>query len=303
MSGGSSAALDCSGVCKRYRDAHALVDLALEIERGEVFGLLGPNGAGKTTFFRLLLGLVKASSGVAALLGEKVPVSAVCLSRMGALLEEPAPFPWMTARRFLSVASDMRKVPVCRAAADSALERVGLGRVGKKHICGFSQGMRQRLGIAQAIMGKPELLILDEPANGLDPEGIEWLRCLIREEAAAGVTILVSCHQLGEIEKVCDRVGILNRGRLIEVGAVAAIGGGAGRVKVVVCRQDADRAAEALCHLAFEVGGQGVFYITGADNAEIGEALAVAGLMPETIVRERPSLEQRFLDIIAGVDL
>ncbi len=293
--------IECSNVSKVYGGACALVDFTLGVERGEVFGLLGPNGAGKTTLFRVLLGLAKMSGGSARVLGDEVPLGASSLSRIGALLEEPAFYPWMTAGRFLATMSDSRKVPVGREAANATLERVGLS-VGKKPIRKYSQGMRQRLGIAQALMGKPDLLILDEPANGLDPEGIEWLRFMIREEAAAGVTVLVSSHQLGEVERICDRVGILHEGRLLEVGTTAGIGGESGRIKVVVRSEDHEKVARALGQFTFDVGGPGTFYVIGSDNTAVGMALSMADVMPETMVREQSSLEQRFLAITAGVN-
>ncbi len=291
------ATVDCTGLTKHYRALAALEDFTLEVREGEIFGLLGPNGAGKTTLFRVLLGLTSATRGSSRILGDEVPISAGTLARMGAVVEEPAFYPWMTADRFLATMSDTRKVPVAKSVRRETLERVGLADVGKKPIKKFSQGMRQRLGLAQALMGKPELLVLDEPANGLDPAGIEWLRRLMKEEAAAGTTVLVSSHQLGEIEKVCDRVGILSSGRLLEVGSPLQVGGANERVRLVVDSADHQAAARALSHLQATSPGSGVFYIEGAKNREVATALLAAGIPPDTLVRENTSLEQRFLEL------
>jgi ABC-2 type transport system ATP-binding protein len=291
------ATVDCTGLTKHYRALAALEDFTLEVREGEIFGLLGPNGAGKTTLFRVLLGLTRATRGSSRILGDEVPISAGTLARMGAVVEEPAFYPWMTADRFLATMSDTRKVPVAKSSRQETLERVGLADVGKKPIKKFSQGMRQRLGLAQALMGRPELLVLDEPANGLDPAGIEWLRRLMKEEAAAGTTVLVSSHQLGEIEKVCDRVGILSGGRLLEVGSPLQVGGANERVRLVVDSADHQAAARALAHLQTTSTDPGVFFIEGAKNRDVAAALLAAGVPPDTLVRENTSLEQRFLEL------
>lgn len=291
--------VECDGLTKHYGKVKALDSLSLEVQEGEIFGLLGPNGAGKTTLFRVLLGLTKAR-GSAHVLGDKVPVSATVLARVGAVVEEPAFYPWMSARRFLATMSDTRVVPVSKSAIRETIERVGLGDVGKKSIKKYSQGMRQRLGLAQALMGKPELLILDEPANGLDPAGIEWLRRLMKEEAAAGTTVLVSSHQLGEIEKVCDRVGILSGGRLLEVGSPLGVGGSSDRVRVIVAAENHEAAARALARFRVTSDGLGSFRVEGASNRDVGAALMAAGVPPETLVRETSSLEQRFLQVTGG---
>jgi ABC-2 type transport system ATP-binding protein len=291
------ATIECSGLGKSYRGTVALADLSLEVQEGEVFGLLGPNGAGKTTLFRLLLGLTGATKGSARVLGTGVPVGARTLARIGAIVEEPALYPWMNARQFLATMSDTRVASVSRRARDETLERVGLEDAGRKRIGKYSQGMRQRLGLAQALMGKPELLILDEPANGLDPAGIEWLRRLLKEEATAGTTVMVSSHQLGEIERVCDRVGILSNGKLLEVGSTDGVGGASQRVRIEVTAKDRAATAKALAHLRTVEVGAGVFFVEDSNNKDVGALLMAARVMPETLVRESSSLEQRFLQV------
>jgi ABC-2 type transport system ATP-binding protein len=291
--------VQCDGLTKHYGKVAALDSLSFEVGQGEIFGLLGPNGAGKTTLFRVLLGLTKAR-GSASVLGDEVPASARVLTRVGALVEEPASYPWMSAARFLATMSDTRVVPVSKSARGETLERVGLGDVGKKSIKKYSQGMRQRLGLAQALMGKPEFLILDEPANGLDPAGIEWLRRLMKEEAATGTTVLVSSHQLGEIERVCDRVGILSGGRLLEVGSPLGVGGSSDRVRVVVAPENHEAAARALAHFRVTSEELGSFRVEGAGNRDVGAALMAAGVVLDTLVREASSLEQRFLQVTGG---
>jgi ABC-2 type transport system ATP-binding protein len=292
--------VECDGLTKHYGKVRALDSFSLEIKEGEIFGLLGPNGAGKTTLFRVLLGLTKARGG-AYVLGDKVPASARVLARVGAVVEEPAFYPWMSGGRFLATMSDTRAVAVDKAVRRATLERVGLGDVGNRAIKKYSQGMRQRLGLAQALMGKPELLILDEPANGLDPAGIEWLRRLMKEEAEAGTTVVVSSHQLGEIERVCDRVGILSGGRLLEVGSPLGVGGSSDAVRVVVAAADHEVAARALAGFRLTSEGPGSFRVEGAGNRDVGAALMAAGVVLDTLVRETSSLEQRFLQVTGGL--
>jgi ABC-2 type transport system ATP-binding protein len=187
---------------------------------------------------------------------------------------------------------------VRRAAIDAVLERVGLSDAGRKRIKDFSQGMKQRLGLAAALMHSPQVLVIDEPTNGLDPAGIGWLRDLIGELAAAGVTILLSSHQLGEVERVCDRVAVMNGGRLVESGSIAGLGSSEDRVRVVIRADQYDAARAALAgHSVSDEGEPDVFYVCGAAAPDVAKALAEKGIYPEAIVREASSLEQRFLQL------
>jgi ABC-2 type transport system ATP-binding protein len=294
--------VECEGLTKRYGRQTAVDAFSASVEEGEVFGLLGPNGAGKTTLFRLLLGLARPNSGTARIMGRSVPCPSAVLRHLGAMVEEPAFYKWMGAHEQLRVHALAAGVKVGPGDIGAALERVGLADAGKKPAKKYSQGMRQRLGLARAILHRPRVLVLDEPANGLDPAGIVWLRELIRDLAKSGTTIIVSSHQLGEIEKVCDRVAIINRGRVIEVGGVADIGGEQQSVHVVVCDEDLEAATAFLTSPHAENRGNGHFIVPNIDSRRLLKALVARGVYPQSITQEQASLEKRFLEITGGLD-
>ena len=227
---------------KRYGPRAVVDGLDLEVERGEVFGFLGPNGAGKTTTARMLLGLVRIDGGEASLLGSKVPCPAR-LGEIGAMIEEPAFYPWATGRRNLEILADEGD-PVPAGAVADALELTGMTAAAELKVKVYSQGMRQRLGLAGAVLRRPPVVLLDEPANGLDPSGIHHLRLLLRHMADIGSTVFLSSHLLGEIEQVCDRVAVIDRGRLVAAGTLDSLGGTRKRVQVSVT--PADTAAATL---------------------------------------------------------
>lgn len=221
-------AIATSGLSKRYRGGQLAVDgLDLRVPQGSVFGFLGPNGSGKTTTIRMLLGLISPTSGGAELLGERVDAARVrTLTRVGALIEGPAHYPYLTGRANLARydAADRTADPATRAARiDRALEQVGLGNAAEKKAKAYSLGMKQRLGLACALLQPRDLLILDEPTNGLDPQGMREIRTLITSLAAQGTTIFLSSHLLDEIEQVCTDVAIMSRGRLVSQGTVAGL--------------------------------------------------------------------------------
>ncbi len=212
-------AVEIVQVSKRFGAVQALDALSLSVPAGGVFGLLGPNGAGKTTLLRILAGLVRPDQGQVALFG--APASPAARRRIGAFIEAPAFYPFLSARETLVL---LGRVSGVHAEADALLARVGLGGAADRRVGGFSLGMKQRLAIAAALVAKPELLILDEPTNGLDPEGISEMRGLVRELADRdGIGVLLSSHLLDEVERVCDRVAILNRGRLAAEDSVSAL--------------------------------------------------------------------------------
>jgi ABC-2 type transport system ATP-binding protein len=226
-----SAALETFGLGKSYGSGgdavHALQALDLSIPRGGVYGILGPNGAGKSTLLRLALGLINPSRGTVRLLDAEKTDTAV-LRRVGAMIEAPSLYPFLTAADMLRVFARMSGFAETGREA-AVLERVGLTEAAHRRARTFSMGMRQRLALAAALLHRPELLILDEPTNGLDPAGIQEMRILIRDLVDRdGVTIILSSHLLDEVEKVCDRVAILDHGRLIAEGAVADLVGGHG---------------------------------------------------------------------------
>ena len=221
----SSAAVRTTGLTKRFRGGQVAVDdLDLVVPRGSVTGFLGPNGSGKTTTIRMLLGLVVPTSGTVELLGEPVPRrSASVLPRVGALVEGPAFHPYLSGRANLVRldAADRTVDPrTSSARIDAALDRVGLGTAAGKRFRTYSLGMKQRLGLAGAMLRPRELYVLDEPTNGLDPQGTREVRTLVRELAAEGCTVLVSSHLLAEIEQVCDRVVVMRAGRMVTAGTL-----------------------------------------------------------------------------------
>lgn len=230
----SEPVIQTRGLSKSFGAVRALDDFSLSIPRGGVYGVLGPNGAGKSTLFRILLGLIRPTSGDARVMGGPVG-DVAAMRRMGSMIETPRFPPYMTARQVLEWLS----LSHGRAAdgADNAawLERVGLTAAADRKVRGFSVGMAQRLGVAAALMTRPELVILDEPTSGMDPPGIQEMRALIRSLADDdGVAVVIASHQLAEVQKLCDRVAILNKGRLSAEGAVADLIAGRERLRLTV---------------------------------------------------------------------
>ena len=226
-SGSGAAVVEVRAAHKTYRrwrkpPEHAVRSLDLTVEAGGVFGFLGPNGSGKTTTIRLLLGLVKPDSGSLRLLGHPVPEQLpAVIGRVGALVETPLFFPNFSGRRNLALLASASDIPASRV--QEMLELVDLAGRADDRVKGYSLGMKQRLGIAAALLKHPELLILDEPGNGLDAAGIKEVRELITRLGASGVTVLLSSHQLGEVQQVCDRVAIMSRGQVIASGSVSEL--------------------------------------------------------------------------------
>jgi ABC-2 type transport system ATP-binding protein len=221
-------------------------------------------------------------------------------------VEEPAFYKWMDASQALRVHARAVGLKLRSGQLEDTLERVGLGDAGKKTVKDYSQGMRQRLGLGRAILHEPKLVILDEPANGLDPAGIVWLRGLLLELAAQGTTVVVSSHQLGEIERVCDRVAIINRGCVVDMGPVNEIGSDGGGVRVVLREEDIEAGARfagqsKLAGYEVDYRGGGVFFVRRGDSREVLGALVAQGILPEAVTKEQASLEKRFLEITGGV--
>ncbi|HET8787367.1 MAG TPA: ABC transporter ATP-binding protein, partial [Actinomycetes bacterium] len=221
------AAISVQGLTKRFGDVLAVDQLDFGVDPGTVTGFLGPNGAGKTTTLRMLLGLVAPTSGTATIGGRPYRELADPARRVGAVLEASGFHPGRTARDHLRVLATAAGVAPGRV--DEVLEQTGLAAAGRRRVGGFSLGMRQRLGLAAALLGDPEVLVLDEPANGLDPEGVRWLRGLVRGLADQGRTVLVSSHALAEVAQTVDQVVIIDRGRLVAQSTLAALTAGADR--------------------------------------------------------------------------
>jgi ABC-2 type transport system ATP-binding protein len=231
-------AVSTSGLTKRFGDRTVVDDLALAIPSGSVCGFVGPNGAGKTTTIRMLLGLVRPTSGSGTILGGSISEPASYLNKVGALIESPAFYPQLSGRENLKTLARLGQLP--RAAVDPVLERSGLlARAGDKYGA-YSLGMKQRLGIAAAMLVSPRLLILDEPTNGLDPGGIVEMRGLIRSFAGDGITVLVSSHLISEIEQICDYVVMIRAGRLVHQGSVGELRAAQQPQFIVAPERDAD---------------------------------------------------------------
>ena len=300
-------AIETVGLSKRFGNRLAVDAVNLTVQRGVVYGLLGHNGAGKTTLIRMLLGLTPRSAGAIHLLGLPIPERrGVALARVGALVEEPKLHPHLTGRENLRIVADVRGLEA-RPRIGPALERVGLGNRADDRVKHYSMGMRQRLGVARALLADPELLILDEPSNGLDPAGIVEFRQLIRSFAdEEGRTVFLSSHQLSEVEKVCDGAAILDRGRVLEHGTIDELAGARGRELTIGCDDPAAAMAALDGHVARARRSNGVLRVTLEGDprpsaAAVNSRLVEAGVNVWHLQLERPTLEQRFLQITSTV--
>jgi ABC-2 type transport system ATP-binding protein len=292
-------AIRLEGLSKGFRGRPAVDGLTLAVNEGEVFGFLGPNGAGKTTTIRLMLGLMRPDAGRAMLFGDSVPCPQR-LAEVGAVVEEPAFYPWMSGRKNLQVLAE-EGAPTPRRAVEEALDLVGLAEVAERKMKTYSQGMRQRLGLAVALLRRPRLLVLDEPANGLDPAGIREFRDRFRALGNQGVTVFLSSHLLGEVERICDRVAIVDRGRLVAMGGVDELGQSFDRIRVEVRPEDHAAAAALLASFEATSPQAGVFLVSGSEGRPINEALARGGVYADSIGQERSGLEERFLALTEGL--
>jgi ABC-2 type transport system ATP-binding protein len=291
--------VETSGLGKRYGSVTAVEDLNISIRRGEVYGFLGPNGAGKTTTLRMLLGLIKPSSGTVTVLGEE-PGSPRGLRGVGALVESPAFYPYLSGRDNLRVMA--RYCEASPSRVDEVLGQVELaGRAGDK-FKRYSLGMKQRLGVAAALLKDPELLILDEPTNSLDPKGMVDMRAIIRRVGRGERTILLSSHLLGEVEQVCERVGVIQRGRLVTEGTVDELRSGGG---ILVRVEPLERAREVAAGLNGVEGAQIEDGMLALDadpdlSAEVNAGLVSAGLRVSELRPIERSLEDVFLELTGG---
>jgi ABC-2 type transport system ATP-binding protein len=282
---------------KKVLGGRAVVDeLDLQVDQGAIFGFLGPNGAGKTTTIRLLLGLSAVTSGEAEVLGEKVPVPPPVLARVGALVEEPGFYPWITGRGLLRILCAGGS-PCEPSRADEVLELTGLGKAGDQRVKAYSQGMRQRLGLAAALLRRPRLLVLDEPANGLDPAGLRDLRSLLRQLRNTGTTVFLSSHQLHEVEHLCDRVAIIHHGRVVLEGDPSELVSGGRRIRVTVSPDQTDEALSALSNFEISVVSPGTFLVSGTSGQMTNALLQQRGIVAESIEMIQVSLEEKFLGV------
>lgn len=291
--------LEFVSVSKTFGPVAAVSELTATIEPGAVTGFLGPNGAGKTTSLRMLLGLVSPTSGRTRIGGKAYADLTHPFQTVGAALEASSFHPGRTAAGHLRVYSRAAGIP--RSRTDEVLGLVGLADVAGRKVGGFSLGMRQRLGLATALLGDPGILVLDEPTNGLDPEGITWMRTLLRMFAREGRTVLVSSHLLGEVQQTADRLLILSRGHLVYAGALDELTDPS-EFATLVDAPDRAALSQALRDAGWdpEVLRTGLT-VRGAEPAEVGAALARAGIALSLLTRRGPSLEDVFLDLVNGV--
>ena len=283
-----------SGLTKQYGGRTVVDDVSFTLEPGTVTGFLGPNGAGKTTTMRMITGLVPPAAGTALVDGTPYARLANPGAVIGTLLDASAIHPGRTGRTHLRLLADTIGVPSARV--DEVLELVGLTDAARRRIGGWSLGMRQRLGIAGALLANPPVLVFDEPANGLDPEGIRWMRDLLRAHAACGGTVLLSSHLLGEVEHTVDRLLVIGRGRIVADGPVAELLGTHGSA---VRAADPTALARDLIAAGFPVhpGADGELVVDGADSAQVGAVAAAGGhTLIELRARQR-ALEDLFFQL------
>ena len=308
-------AISTNGLTKRFRSGQLAVDsIDLDVPRGSVYGFLGPNGSGKTTTIRMLLGLVFPTSGSQELLGAPMPrAGASVLPRVGSLVEGPAFYPFLSGWANLARcdAADRTADPSTAAARiNEALERVGLLAAAKKRYRVYSLGMKQRLAIAAALLRPRELILLDEPTNGLDPQGTREVRGLIREIAADGITVFVSSHLLAEVDQICSHVGVMRTGRLVFQGTLQELRdrglqsksrASGSRARIQVETAEAERAGELLSKLGLtdvQVAGRQVTAQLGRQTPErVCAELVHAGIPVSGLSSPRPSLEDLFVEL------
>jgi ABC-2 type transport system ATP-binding protein len=300
--------VETSGLTKRFGDRTVVRDVELRVPRGSAFGYLGPNGAGKTTLIRVLLGLTPATAGSMKLLGLPVPQRrGEALARVGAIVEEPKFHGHLTGRENLRVVAAARGRDAF-GRIDGALEQVGLTARAGDRVKAYSLGMKQRLGIARCLLADPELLLLDEPMNGLDPAGIQEFRAFVHRFVAEGRTIVLSSHLLDEVEKTCDHVAIVDQGIVVAQGSIPELRGEGGRVVIVEVDEPARAIALLTAHLAVErvQDNGGLLRVMLRDGVDavpaLNRSLVAAGFAVRRLEPQQASLEQRFLEITTRLE-
>lgn len=292
--------IEVRGLTKRYGDTVAVDDLTFEVRPGVVTGFLGPNGAGKSTTMRMILGLDHPTAGVALVDGRAYRTLPEPLRHVGALLEADALHPARSARSHLRVAARSNGIPVARV--DEVLELVGLATVAGRRVRTYSLGMRQRLGIAAALLGDPAVLLLDEPVNGLDADGVRWVRNLVRDLAAEGRTVLVSSHLMAEMQQTADQLLVIGRGRIVADASMSDVlaAGSGHRVRVRAADPGELRRSLDGRGGVFERLDDGALLVTGLTIEDIGEAARDARLVLHELTEVATSLEQAYLQLTAS---
>jgi ABC-2 type transport system ATP-binding protein len=312
MAGECRWAVETHGLTKRFGAKTAVNGVELLVPRGSAFGYLGPNGAGKTTLIRVLLGLTQADAGTMSLLGYRVPRHRnAALARVGAIVDEPRFHSHLTGRQNLRLLAAARE-PAARDRIRPALERVGLGHRGDDRVSGYSMGMRQRLGVAACLLGDPEMLLLDEPMNGLDPAGMAQMRDIILSMVAEGRTVVLSSHLLDEVERTCDAVAIVDRGSIIAQGPISELLAGAQPALQVECSEPrracallAGTTVGARVEAVPSALGLGITMPAGAGRdviAEINRVLVEGGISVYRVEPVQTSLESWFLKVTTRLE-
>ncbi|MFJ6088381.1 ABC transporter ATP-binding protein [Streptomyces sp. NPDC092369] len=288
--------IEVCGLSKRYGEVMAVDDLTFAVRPGEVTGFLGPNGAGKSTTMRMILGLDAASSGTATVAGRPYAAQPAPLKVVGALLDPGAVLPSRTAYHHLSASAAGNGIP--RHRVDEVLAEVGLEKVSRRRAGTFSLGMRQRLGIAAALLGDPPVLVFDEPLNGLDPEGIVWIRSLMRRMAAEGRAVLMSSHLMSEMELTADHLIVIGRGKLIADTTMKDFIEAHSEREVFVRTPQAE-ALRSMLTAAVQVRTEGsdALVVTGLEAAEIGALASLGGVELHELAPRQVSLEKAFMDL------
>ena len=289
--------IEATGVTKRYGSTVAVDDLSFTVRDGRVTGFLGPNGAGKSTTMRMIVGLDAPSAGRITVGGRPYHDRRFPLHEVGALLEAKAIHPGRSARNHLRWLADSNGIG--RARVDEVLEQVGLGSVARKRSGTFSLGMSQRLGIAAALLGDPDVLLLDEPVNGLDPEGIQWVRRLLRSLASEGRTVFVSSHLMSEMALTADHLIVIGRGRLIADASIAEViaHASANHVKVVSPQAAALHALLTAAGAVVDADGEDALLVTGLECRDVGIIASGAGITLYELTRQEASLEEAFMEM------
>jgi ABC-2 type transport system ATP-binding protein len=298
----SEPIVEIRGLSKQFKGVLAVDDFSFRVEQGQVCGLLGPNGAGKTTSLRVLLGLIHPTAGDARLFGETVRPSSPLLRRVGALIETAAFVPHLSGMTNLKLWWQAGGAKFADADLESALAIAGLGDAIDRKVKTYSQGMRQRLGLARVLLGRPDVLVLDEPTNGLDPGEMREVRQLVHRVADAGATVLFSSHILGEVEQICTHAVVMDKGKLVASGSVKELIGASGSVYLEV--DDVPTALRVLHELPgvkrVEEESPGLTVVTdGGPRSDLVAALVRAGVGVETVTTRR-RLEDAFLGLVEG---
>jgi ABC-2 type transport system ATP-binding protein len=303
----TESVVEVRDLTKRYGDHIVAVDrISMTVRRGEVYGFLGPNGAGKTTTLRMLLGLISPTSGDIGVLGHR-PGTPESLARVGSLIEGPAFYPYLSGRHNLRVVARYGSVPSRQIddRVDDVLRTVDLAGRADDKFTTYSLGMKQRLGVAAALLKDPELVVLDEPTNGLDPAGMRDMRRLIRELGTEGRTVLLSSHLLGEVQQICDRVAVINNGRIVTEGTVDELRGDA---ELVVVATPSDVAMTQLASLpevrhVYRSEGQLRVHVDTSHTALVNRTLVEAGVAVTELRRAERQLEDVFFEVTQSPEM